>query len=69
MAKRKKTPEPRRRTTIGRNPLDRLEDARRRGKGPVRFKDDGAQGEIKDVLLKRRAKEGVLSKLIKSVFG
>ena len=70
MAK-KKASERRRKTTIGVNPLDQLEQVPGKGRKKARFKDASPQSEIKEVLLKpRRSKqEGALSKLIKSVLG
>lgn len=73
MAKQKKS-EPKRRSTIGFNPLERIEALPGKGKSrrPARFKDEGVQTEIKEVLLqrrKRKAQDGTISKWIKGLFG
>ena len=70
MRKQKKTPQPHRKSTIGYNPLDQLEQISGKGKKKTKFKDASAQDEIKDVLLKKRTqKMGPVSKWLKSVLG
>ena len=71
MAKRKK-PEPKRKSTIGSNPLEQIQALPGKGKRPARFKDDAVQTDIKEVLLRRpkaKSEEGSLSKWIKGLFG
>lgn len=70
MHRQKKTLDSRRKSTIGANPLDQLETVPGKKNKRARFKDDSAQTEIKNVLLKRsRPKQGVLSRWFKSVLG
>lgn len=71
MAKAKKE-EPKRKSTIGFNPLTQIEALPGKGKRSARFKDEAVQDDIKEVLLRRRkpkAEEGTLTKWIKGLFG
>ncbi len=71
MAKQKRSL-PKRKSTIGFNPLEQIETLPGKGKKPARFKDEAVQTEIKEVLLKRKKPkqdEGTISKWIKSVQG
>ena len=70
MRKQKKTPPPSRKSTIGYNPLDQLEQIPTKGRKKTKFKDASAQDDIKDVLLKKpKQKSGPISKWFKSVLG
>jgi len=71
MPKRKKL-ESKRKSTIGLNPLEQIHSLPGKGKRAARFKDEGVQTDIKEVLLRRpksKRDEGTLSKWIKSVQG
>ena len=71
MNKRRKIPESQRKSTIGFNPLDRLDQIPGKGKKKARFKEATPQSEIREFILKKRRppKEGMITKWVKSVLG
>jgi len=71
MSKRKKQ-QPKRKSTIGSNPLEQIHSLPGKGKRAARFKDEAIQTEIKEVLLRRpksKREEGTITKWIRSVQG